>query len=63
MNYDKLKYYFLFGGPVKYHNQRCHVVAMNDLLHTVKLEQDGKIIPKPIKPEEVETYDETEVNK
>lgn len=54
---------FLFGGPVKYHNQRCHVVAMNDLLHTVKLEHDGKIIPMPIKPEEVETYDETEVSK
>ena len=59
MNYDKLKYYFLFGGPVRYHNKRCHVVAMNDLLHTVKLEHNGETIPKPIKSEEVETYDET----
>ena len=59
MNYDKLKYYFLFGGPVRYHNKRCHVVAMNDLLQTVKLEHNGEIIPKPIKSEEVETYDET----
>lgn len=63
MNYDELTDHFLFGGPVRYHNKRCHVVAMNDLLHTVKLEHDGKIIPKPIKSEEVETYDETEVSK
>lgn len=63
INYHELVKRFLFGGPVWYHNQRCHVIAMNDLLHTVKLEHDGKIIPKPIKSEEVEIYDETEVNK
>lgn len=63
INYHELAKHFLFGGPVRYHNKRCHVVVMNDLLHTVKLEHDGKIIPKPIKPEEVETYDETEANK
>lgn len=63
MKYSDLTDYFLFGGPVKYHDKRCHVVAMNDLLHTVKLEHDGKIIPKSIKPEEVETYDETEASK
>lgn len=57
MNYDKLKYYFLFGGPVKYHNQRCHVVAMNDLLKTVTLEFNRKIIPD-VRPGEVEKYDE-----
>lgn len=63
IKYHELVKRFLFGGPVRYHNKRCHVVAMNDLLHTVKLEHNGKIILKPIKPEEVETYDETEVNK
>lgn len=57
MNYDKLKYYFLFGGPVKYHNHRCHVVAMNDLLKTVTLELDRRTIPG-VKPEEVKAYDE-----
>lgn len=57
MNYDKLKYYFLFGGPVKYHNQRCHVVAMNDLLKTVTLEFNRKIIPD-VRSGEVGKYDE-----
>ena len=59
INYSDLTKHFLFGGPVRYHNKRCHVVAMNDLLHTVTLEHNGEIIPKPIKSEEVETYDET----
>lgn len=63
MTYNELTDHFLFGGPVKYQGKRCHVVAMNDLLHTVKLEHDGKIIPKSIKSEEVEKYDETEVSK
>ena len=63
MDYNELTKRFLFGGPVRYQGQRCHVIAMNDLLHTVTLEHDGKIIPKPIKPEEVGTYDETEVSK
>ena len=63
INYHELVKRFLFGGPVKYQGQRCHVVAMNDLLHTVKLEHNGEIIPKSIKPEEVEKYDETEVSK
>ena len=59
INYHELVKRFLFGGPVRYYNKRCHVVAMNGLLHTVKLEHNGEIIPKPIKSEEVETYDET----
>lgn len=63
MKYSDLTDHFLFGGPVKYHDQRCHVVAMNDLLQTVTLECNGKVIPKPVKPEEVGTYDETEVSK
>ena len=63
INYSDLTKHFLFGGPVRYYNKRCHVVAMNDLLHTVKLEHNGEIIPKSIKPEEVEKYDETEVSK
>lgn len=58
MNYDKLKRYFLFGGPVQHHNHRCHVVAMNDLLKTVTLECNGERIPD-IKPEEAKHYDET----
>ena len=58
MKYSDLIRRFLFGGPVKYQGQRCHVVAMNDLLHTVKLEHNGKVISKTIKPEEVEPYDE-----
>lgn len=63
IKYQDLAKHFLFGGPVRYYNKRCHVVAMNDLLHTVKLEHNGEIIPKSIKPEEVEKYDETEVSK
>ena len=63
IKYQDLAKHFLFGGPVRYHNQRCHVIAMNDLLHTVKLEHNGEIIPKSIKPEEVEKYDEAEVSK
>lgn len=59
MKYSDLTDHFLFGGPVKYQGKRCHVVAMNDLLHAVELEHNGKIIPKPIKPEEMEKYDET----
>lgn len=58
MTYDELSKHFLFGGPVQYHNHRCHVVAMNDLLKTVTLELDRRTIPD-VKPEEVETYDET----
>lgn len=49
---------FLFGGPVQYHNHRCHVVAMNDLLKTVTLEFNRKIIPD-VRPGEVKPYDET----
>lgn len=63
INYHELVKRFLFGGPVRYYNKRCHVIAMNDLLHTVKLEHDGEIIPKSMKPEEVGIYDETEVSK
>lgn len=59
MKYSDLTRRFLFGGPVQYHGQRCHVVAMNDLLHAVELEHNGKVISKTIKPEEVEPYDET----
>lgn len=62
MKYSDLTDHFLFGGPVRYHNHRCHVVAMNDLLKTVTLELDRRTIPD-VKPEEVETYDETEVSK
>lgn len=62
MTYDELTSCFLFGGPVKYHNKRCHVVAVNDLLKTVTLEFNRKIIPD-IKPEEVSEYDEAEAGK
>lgn len=61
MTYGELTKRFLFGGPVYYHNQRCHVVAMNDLLKTVTLEFNRKIIPD-VKPGEVEKYDETETD-
>lgn len=62
MNYNKLTYYFLFGGPVRYHNKRCHVVGMNDILKTVTLELNQQIVPD-IKPKEVDKYDETEASK
>lgn len=58
MNYDELTEHFLFGGPVKYDNKRCHVVGMNDLLKTVTLECNGENIPV-VKPKEVGPYDET----
>lgn len=57
MTYDDLTKRFLFGGPVQYHNHRCHVVAMNDLLETVTLEFNRKIIPD-VRSWEVEKYDE-----
>lgn len=62
IKYQDLTDRFLFGGPVKYHDKRCHVVGMNDILKTVTLELNRKIIPD-IKPEEVETYDEAEASK
>lgn len=56
MNYDELVKRFLFGGPVRYHNQRCHVIAMNDLLHTVTL-KTAKITITDVHPEEVQNYE------
>lgn len=57
MDYNELTKRFLFGGPVRYHNQRCHVIAMNDLLHTVTL-KNAKTTITDIKPEEVQNYEE-----
>ena len=57
INYSDLTKHFLFGGPVRYHNQRCHVIAMNDLLHTVTL-KNAKTTITDINPEEVQNYEE-----
>ena len=57
IKYRDLTDCFLFGGPVKYHDKRCHVVAMNDLLHTVTLKTDKTTITD-VKPEEVQNYEE-----
>lgn len=57
MTYGKLTKRFLFGGPVRYHGQRCHVVAMNDLLHTVTLKNDKTTITD-VHPKEVQNYEE-----
>ena len=57
MTYGELTKRFLFGGPVRYHDQRCHVVAMNDLLHTVTLKNDKTTITD-VHPKEVQNYEE-----
>ena len=57
INYSDLTKHFLFGVPVRYHNKRCHVVAMNDLLPTVKLKND-KTTTTDVPPKEVQNYEE-----
>ena len=41
LSYKQLSNKFTLGGPVLYKNHRGHVVAMNDLNHTLTIEVDG----------------------
>lgn len=56
LSYKQLSNKFTLSGPVLYKNQRGHVVAMNDLNHTLTIEVDGVNHPN-VKYDEVDKYD------
>lgn len=42
MDYKLITEKFIIGGPVKYQDQRGHIIAMNDINHTITVDVDGK---------------------